>query len=146
MIILFDFDKDPVKEYDGYEEKLRRDVSKRIVISKPYSWYEAYHDKAFSCMVTNAFNQEKIRNNIVLIPSYDGVVTELLARDKLKDVYWIAIPSYSTDKDKILNRCKEYVIDFPAYPKFVRHVSYFVKKEDKCDAWKWFRFMHSYGL
>lgn len=142
MIILFDFDKDPVEEYKGYEERLMKDVSKRIVMSQPLSWYEAYHDHAFSCMITNALNQEKLRNNIVLIPAYDGVVTELLARNKLKDVYWIAIPGYSTDKDKILSRCKEYVIDFPAYPKFVQHVADFVKKEDKSDFWKWFKFNH----
>lgn len=140
MIILFDFEKDPVEEYDGYEERLMKDVSKRIVMSQPYSWYEAYYDHAFSCMVTNALNQEKLRNNIVLIPAYDGVVTELLARNQLKDVYWIALPGCARDYDKTLDRCKEYVIDFPAYPKFAKHVSYFVDKEDKRDFWKWFKF------
>lgn len=139
MIILFTFKGDPVTEFASYECNLQRDISKRIIMSRPLSWYDAYGKDAFRCMVNNAFNQSNIRNNIVLVPAYAGVIYELRETNRLKDVYWIQQPGWN-ECEEYLDRCKGYVIDFPTYRKFAQHVADFVKKEDKHEFWKWFKF------
>ena len=50
MIILFDFDKDPEEEFREYELKLRRDISHRIFMMEPLSWYEPYKNKKYEAI------------------------------------------------------------------------------------------------
>ena len=89
MIILFDFDKDPEEEFREYELKLRRDISKRIFMMEPLSWYEPYKNKKHEAMVVNAINRSNLKDEIVLLPAYFEVLSFLISKNELKDCYYV---------------------------------------------------------
>lgn len=148
MIILFDFDKDPEEEFREHELKLRRDISKRIFMMEPLSWYEPYKNKKYEAMVANAINRSNLKDEIVLLPAYFEVLSFLISKNELKDCYYIATPqgisdiedNSTLDMEEVLMKTKDYVIDYPRYSKFIVHVTEFIKKNDRSDFWKWFKF------
>lgn len=148
MIILFDFDKDPEEEFREYELKLRRDISKRIFMMEPLSWYEPYKNKKYEAMVANAINRSNLKDEIVLLPAYFEVLSCLISKNELKDCYYIATPqgisdiedNSAFDMEEVLMKTKGYAIDYPRYSKFIMHVTEFIKKNDRSDFWKWFKF------
>lgn len=140
MIILFDFDKDPEEEFREYESKLRRDISKRIFMMEPISWYKPYKNKMYEAMAVNAINRSNLKDEIVLLPAYFGVVSYLISKNELKDCYYIATPRCVPDMEETLMKTKGYVIDYPRYSRFILHVTEFIKKNDRSDFWKWFKF------